>query len=308
MLKHLQHRAKTLFRRSAPHKIHAKDLPEAGALVVSYPKCGRTWLRLMLGRYLCQQYKLDPKRALETLYLTHQAGLLPTHFTHDGVKTREDAWRPTAPDASRYAKKRVLLLMRDPRDVVVSSYFQATKRENGYDGTLSDFIRDPNHGLSAYLDFLTLWEKNAEVPEKFLVMRYKNIHTDPAGHLRTLLSFVDCTKIDEAAVEEAVNYASFNNMQKLEKANYFRTKRLAPGNVNDPESFKVRRGKIGGYKDYLNAEDCAFIEQSIEQSPCSFVQSYSNIAKTLAFSAVAFCELLYIDYQTIISGLLPEFV
>ncbi len=308
MLKFLHHRAKALFRKSASHKIRAEDLPEAEVLVVSYPKCGRTWLRLMLGRYLCQKYKLDPKRALETLYLTHQAGLLPTHFTHDGVKTREDAWRPSAPDASRYAHKRVLLLMRDPRDVVVSSYFQATKRESGYDGTLSEFIRDPNHGLSAYFDFLTLWEKNTEIPKKFITMRYKNIHQDPAGHLRTLLSFIGCEKIDEAAVREAVNYASFNNMQKLEKMNYFRTTRLAPANVNDPESFKVRRGKIGGYKDYLNAEDCAFMEQNIEQSPCSFVQSYRNFIQAAALSAIAFCEAVYIDYQSIISGLLPEFL
>jgi hypothetical protein len=44
-------------------------------------------------------------------------------------------------------------------------------------------------------------------------------------------------------------------MQKLEAAGAFDSKILHPGDVRDPESFKVRRGKIGGYCEYLSAED-----------------------------------------------------
>jgi hypothetical protein len=47
-------------------------------------------------------------------------------------------------------------------------------------------------------------------------------------------------------------------MQKLEAAGAFDSKILHPGDVRDPESFKVRRGKVGGYREYLSAEDQAF--------------------------------------------------
>jgi hypothetical protein len=30
---------------------------------------------------------------------------------------------------------------------------------------------------------------------------------------------------------------------------------MGPGDVRDPESFKVRRGKVGGYREYLSIED-----------------------------------------------------
>ena len=40
-------------------------------------------------------------------------------------------------------------------------------------------------------------------------------------------------------------------MKKLEAAGAFDSKILKPGNVTDPESFKVRRGKVGGYREYL---------------------------------------------------------
>jgi hypothetical protein len=47
-------------------------------------------------------------------------------------------------------------------------------------------------------------------------------------------------------------------MQKLEAARAFDSNILHPGDVRDPESFKVRRGKVGGYREYLSAEDQRF--------------------------------------------------
>jgi len=71
-----------------------------------------------------------------------------------------------------------------------------------------------------------------------------------------------------------VSYACFANMQKLEASGQFPSKRLVPGNVNDIDSFKVRRGKVGGYRDYLNTEDCAFLDQLIREAGCSLLNPY----------------------------------
>ena len=38
---------------------------------------------------------------------------------------------------------------------------------------------------------------------------------------------------------------------------------LQPGDVNDPESYKVRRGKIGGYVDYLDPSDVEYADQAM---------------------------------------------
>src|SRR5438046_10268684 len=55
--------------------------------------------------------------------------------------------------------------------------------------------------------------------------------------------------------QAALDFSRFDNMQKLEAAGAFDSKILRPGDVRDPESFKVRRGKVGGYREYLSAED-----------------------------------------------------
>jgi hypothetical protein len=47
-------------------------------------------------------------------------------------------------------------------------------------------------------------------------------------------------------------------MKKLERAGAFDSKILRAGDTQDPESFKVRRGKIGGFADYLSPNDQRF--------------------------------------------------
>jgi hypothetical protein len=58
--------------------------------------------------------------------------------------------------------------------------------------------------------------------------------------------------------QAALDFSQFENMKKMEAAGAFDSKILRPGDVRDPESFKVRRGKVGGYREYLSVEDQAY--------------------------------------------------
>ncbi len=49
-------------------------------------------------------------------------------------------------------------------------------------------------------------------------------------------------------------------MQALELAGAIPGRRLAVADPANPESRKVRRGKVGGYRDYLPPEDVAWID------------------------------------------------
>jgi hypothetical protein len=50
-------------------------------------------------------------------------------------------------------------------------------------------------------------------------------------------------------------------MQKLEAAGEFGSKILQPRDREDPESFKVRQGKVGGFREYLSAESQSYAAQ-----------------------------------------------
>jgi hypothetical protein len=51
-------------------------------------------------------------------------------------------------------------------------------------------------------------------------------------------------------------------MKQLEQTAAFgrADRRIVPGEVGNPDSFKVRRGKVGGYRDYLSDEQAAELD------------------------------------------------
>ena len=49
-------------------------------------------------------------------------------------------------------------------------------------------------------------------------------------------------------------------MRNAEVHDSFGHERLRPADPHNPESFKVRRGKVGGYVDYLSSEDIAYVD------------------------------------------------
>jgi len=82
-----------------------------------------------------------------------------------------------------------------------------------------------------------------------------------------VMDFVNGASSEEQAVRDAVEYASVENMRKLEERNVFWLAggRMKPGKKGDPNSYKVRRAKVGGYKDYFDAAQNAEIEELVRK-------------------------------------------
>ena len=248
-----------------------QEFRRAKVFIVSFPKSGRTWLRVLIGKALCEKYGLDEQLIFDELKVTEAAGVLPTMYTHDGSSNTEGRhWRDLGAGKTPYQKKKILFLIRDPRDVAVSCFFQATKRKGLYKGTISDFIRDDCYGIRKIVTFFNIWHANQHVPEAFLPLRYEEMHADPAGNIRKALDFIGAGEVADEIIRRAVEYASFDNMRKLEEEGRFESKKLRPGKSRDEESFKVRKGKVGGFTDYLNAEDCAYVNGVMRELGCPF--------------------------------------
>jgi len=249
---------------------------EAQAYIVSYPKSGRTWLRLLLGKVLCDKYAIDPAQMLNTLRLTSLAKATPTRFSHDGSGMREGShYTRLETSKVQYANRGVVLLVRDPRDVMVSCYFQATKRINVYQGSISEFIRDERFGIHKCVNFYSIWGENQHVPAAFLLVRYEDMHANPQSVLKQVLEFIGVSDVSLDLLDTSVEFGRFENMKRMEATGQFKRQVLTPGNSGDEESYKVRRGKVGGYSDYLSSEDRQFLTQAISEAQSPILDWYS---------------------------------
>jgi hypothetical protein len=253
-----------------------RELAPAQAAIVSFPKSGRTWLRLLIGRALCQRYGLPESQILDTFALTRAAGILPTVFSHDGTSNTEGRHLRRLDRGKRaFRGKRVLLLCRDPRDTVISCFFEATRRKRVYDGTLSEFLRDPHYGIEKVVRFYQLWDAARSAAEKLLIISYEDLHADPAKVLRETLGFLGAADLPDRIVSEAIEYGRFDNMRRLEQAGALgEGSRLRPADASDASSFKTRKGQVGGFQEALSAADLAFANRVIAEHPCPLLAAY----------------------------------
>ena len=253
------------------------DEPDNQVYIVSHPKAGRTWVRVMLGRYLCERYGFDEKEIVGTRALTAAAGLMPTQFTHDHSAIVDGLdHRDLSLDKSGFREKHVVFLVRGPKDMLVSCLFQATKRVDRFQVDLHAFLRDERFGATKAAIFLVHWYAAQSIPRTFLTIRYEDLHLDPRLELQRVLEVIGATEPDAGLLDAAVHYAGFKNMQALERSDYFCTDILRAGSIEDKESYKVRRGHIGGYREYLID---ATLPMSMASLPTSAVLSYTNQAQ-----------------------------
>ena len=78
-------------------------------------------------------------------------------------------------------------------------------------------------------------------------------------------------------IADAVEYARLDNMRQREADGAVESRRLRAADKSNPDSFKARRAKVGGYRDYFDAEQLAAIDNMIASS-LSPVFGYSENA------------------------------
>ena len=132
--------------------------------------------------------------------------------------------------------------------------------------------RDPwtvlRFGLEKILRFNLAWFSyclDQESACSIRVLSYEALRRNPERGLSQLCSFlVPERKVGERKIQKVIAQTSFERMQAKEKAGAFAkqySKALTPGDSGNVESFKVRRGKVGGFADYFTGDDLSFADQ-----------------------------------------------
>ncbi len=253
-----------------------RELRRNDVVVAAFGKSGRTWLRVLLSRvyFLTHGVSEDPRLSFGRS--SRRDPTQPTiFFTHDNyIKD----YTGNSDSKADFYDRRVLLLVRDPRDVTVSQYFQWKHRmkrkktrvnhypPKGTEVSIYDFLMNPRYGLVRCIDFLNLWADELDRISNLLVVRYEDLRSEPVKILSEIVAFLG-TDAKPEVIEQAVEHASVENMRKLESANtsLFAGGRMKPGNPDNADSFKVRRAKVGGYRDYLSDEEVAQVDAFVEK-------------------------------------------
>jgi hypothetical protein len=253
-------------RRRWRGRLEIRRFRDADVTVLSRAKSGRTWLRAMLTRLYQARYGLPENELLEFDNFHRRDRRIPKIlFTHGhaigelfdaGLVDRE------------LGQRSLVFLARHPCDVAVSEYFQSTRRARRYkrelygvdeDPEMFEFVMRGSLGLPAIVEYLNAWERRIEGRPSVLRVRYEDMRADPVESLERVVTSLG-ESFTRQEIADAVEFASFERLKERERENFFASHRLAPRDPDDPDSYKVRRGKVGGYRDYFRVEEIERME------------------------------------------------
>jgi hypothetical protein len=265
-------------RRNLLARLELAKAERTDLLIIGHPKSGNTWLRTMISRLYQVRYGLPASVIVTSDELARRHPGVPRvsatngHYSYEGAVGEKLA--AGAPDCA-LRHKAIVMLARNPCDIAVSWFFQFTKRQSAHKQELInhfiehpidrrtismwDFVRHSDIGVPFLIDYLNVWERNIEHLEHGVLVRYEDLRGQPAEILGRIISFVD-QSFSAEDIDEAVRFGSFDNLRQLESQGFFRQGGLKRRDPDDPNAFKVRRGKVGGYRDYFTPEQVAELE------------------------------------------------
>ena len=226
--------------------------------LVSYPRSGNTWTRFLIANLVYPNADVSFKNIER---------LIPDTSSQSSRALRRTP-RPRIIKTHEYFDHRcrkIICIVRDPRDVVLSYYdFQRKYRhiQDGY--PMQDYVNDFVRGNLNSRDWGT-WGENVASwfytrgkTKDFLLLRYEDMMADPARELTRTAAFLGIDS-DPAHIEQAVQRSSADRMREMEKRES--KDWVATKNHRQDIPF-VRVAKSGGWKEKLPLECVAQIESA----------------------------------------------
>jgi hypothetical protein len=220
----------------AGRELRRMALRDTRTVVISHPKSGRTWLRFMLDDI--------------------------------GIHLRYDHFLGAKSVPATLQGKKLLFVHRDPRDTLLSYWFALTKRRPTLSAPLAELLRDRSHGLARIIDYNLFWN-DAVRRSGGCVTSYEALHRDTEEELARIVAFITSKPVSPATLRAAVAAGTFERMRALEASGRGAALYggpLDPSNPADTDSYKTRRGIVGGWRDAFSVSDREYADGLLEAS------------------------------------------
>jgi Sulfotransferase domain len=233
------------------------------AFLASYPRSGSTWLRFMLFEILFGEEagfrKIEDR--------------LPEIHTHRGIP-------PILPGGGRLIKthepyrsdyKKAVLLIRDVRDVFLSTYAGCISNglaplvsKGDIDSFLMSFVEGRALNMGSWQQHARSWlQCPLATNGNLLVVRYEQLRQNPEQKIGEMLQFLGITP-NFQVIRRAIENNSLQRMRaKEDNAKNAGERSIVLGNRKhkEEESRFVRKGAVGGWRDKLTDAQVRLIEQ-----------------------------------------------
>ncbi|XP_061675991.1 sulfotransferase family 2, cytosolic sulfotransferase 3 [Syngnathoides biaculeatus] len=236
-------------------------------IAVTYPKSGTIWMQEILPLVLSggdltpiqsipnwdRVPWLEEKRLKLVVDQLPSPRALVTHFPYQLM-----------PPSFFTSKAKVIYVMRNPKDVLVSSYYfhqMATFLEDP--GTWDEFIDKFLKGrvmFGKWTDHVKSW-RNTQLGDRIMYITYEEMIQDLPAAVRLISNFLG-KNLSDQIIEKIAHHSSFKSMQ----ANIMSNFSLVPKIYMDSDKSQfLRKGVVGDWKQHFTSEQLVHFSSVISK-------------------------------------------
>lgn len=237
-----------IYRRRFTKSVRPSDV-----FLVTYPKSGTTWVGFLLANLI--HGKQATSLNLRT-YLKYIPDINNLYFDGSDLSQYSDTPDPrffSIHSSYDPSFSRVIYVMRDPRDVLVSYWYHAKllKMKPWCNLTLDEYIVNSQHWPSAWHEHVRRWVLGRH--KNVVAVKYEDLAKKPVDNVKRILDFIDF-RCNEKAIKHAITTSSFENMKSLEE-------KYGSGKHADSLKGFIRQGKAGSWRDEISYDSLVALEK-----------------------------------------------
>ncbi|ELU14240.1 hypothetical protein CAPTEDRAFT_220895 [Capitella teleta] len=228
------------------------QVKESDVVVTTFPKSGTWWISEIVAQVL------DQRGGPSVPYIEMGFPGVPT-----GIKTLDTMKDPRLLKSHLSYKfferkveidnLKVVVVLRDPRDVLVSYYHMYQSEQlGGFPGSFSDFfqlVKAKKLLCGCPLDWAASWWQKKDLPNVLLVT-YEDMKADCGQVVRSIASFLG-RSLSDKRVDAIVEHCSFGEMKKRKP-------------IFVPDGF-YRKGLVGDWNNHFSVEEAKYAKELIRQ-------------------------------------------
>ncbi len=238
-------------------------LEKTDHFIISYMKCGRTWLRYIVGSLIEEQFKItNEDRLIYTDCYKFKDNTPIITAYHDDNPHQKDA-NELQKSKEEYKNNKVIFMVRHPADVAVSLFYHMKFRIKKYDGDIDTFVIEK---IPSIVEYFNIWFNNKNLVKEFLLVRYEDLHAQGPEELFKINKFFGFKEISKETAVRVIENSSFKSMKKYEMETKSDNTQLNKYLAKTENAAKVRKGKTKGYLEELKTDTINQIDTYIKEN------------------------------------------